>query len=141
MGLVQLAAPRTALAQKIDLGLVPNGGDIVFPTPSIHDFEQGWIESSSTFITVEVRPVNRNKAWELRLAAVPPSGGGPGNPFSGLLDFRVADEWIPLQETEQVIFTGLQAADVLVRFRLRLDHRFSIPGTHSTEFLFTATHD
>lgn len=109
-------------------------GLITFPSPTVADYDSGWL--MATVAEIRVRPRRRaDRGWELCLAADSPTMGGYGKPVSDI-EFRQdgTGTWIPLTTSDQLLAVGDRRRNVQLQFRLALDWTQDVPGHYETDF-------
>lgn len=143
--LMLLAAVSTAEAQNC----TGNGnytvrirpGQIDFPSPTISDYNAGWLLAPAARIRVRPR-ANADRAWELCLSADSPTMGGYGKPISDI-EFQQdgTGAWIPLSMSDQLLAVGERNRLVQLQFRVALDWALDAPGYYETDFTAKAARD
>ena len=116
-------------------------GLITFPTPTVADYNAGWLLAPVAEIRVRPqRPADRG--WELCLAADSPTMGGYGKPVSDI-EFRQdgTGTWIPRSTSDQLLAVGNRNRRVQLQFRLALDWTQDVPGHYETDFTARAAKD
>jgi len=140
-----LALASTAEAQDCTgngnyrVGIRP--GLIRFPSPTVSDYQAGWLLAPAT--DIRVRPRRRaDRGWELCLRADGPTMGGYGKPVSDI-EFRQdgTGTWIPLTTTDQLLAVGNRNRNVVLQFRLALDWALDVPGQYETDITAKAARD
>jgi hypothetical protein len=109
---------------------------VVFPVPSVTDFQAGWVASRA--VTVRVRPRgSAQRGWELCIRSDDPDMGGYGKPISDL-EWRPlgGSSWQQIQPLNQLLTAGFKGDDVAVEFRVRLDWDRDVPDTYSAVVTF-----
>jgi hypothetical protein len=109
---------------------------VVFPIPTLADFETGWIASAP--VSIRVRPRGKaNFGWALCVRSDDPDMGGYGKPISDL-EWRAAGQsaWQAMNGANQLISTGYKGDDVDVELRVRLDFNRDVPDTYSAVVVF-----
>lgn len=110
---------------------------VVFPTPTIADYDTGWVEHTGFIVTIASRPAT--EPWELRLRANTATMGGYGKPIDDILWREDGSTvWTPLAGTEQMVLQGNGDQDVTLHLRVRLDWLTDSPGTYSAGLSFSA---
>jgi hypothetical protein len=116
-------------------------GLITFPSPTVSDYQAGWLLAPSAEIRVQPRR-NADRGWELCLAADGPTMGVYGKPVSDI-EFQQdgTGTWIPLTTTDQLLAVGDRNRTVTLQFRLALDWTLDVPGQYETDFTAKAARD
>lgn len=116
-------------------------GLITFPTPTIADYDSGWL--MAPVAEIQVRPRRQaDRGWELCLSANSPTMGGYGKPVFDV-QFRQdgTGTWIPLTTSDQLLALGNRNRNVQLQFRLALDWTQDVPGHYETDFTAKAARD
>lgn len=133
------AAPAAAQGPPADRGRldVALATAVVFPTPTVADYDTGWVEHTGFIVSIASRPAT--EPWELRLRANTATMGGYGKPIDDILWREDGSTiWTPLAGTEQMVLQGNGDQDVTLHFRVRLDWSKDSPDTYSAGLSFSA---
>lgn len=127
-GLALVGHPPPLASQPASLALSP--ANVTFVTPSVAEFEQGWVTFEGVIVEIDARG---NFRWSLEIQATDPDLGGYGKPVSDLL-WRTGGSgaWTPLATSGRVLASGRGSARVTVDFRVLLSWSRDRPGTYGT---------
>ena len=116
-------------------------GQIDFPTPTISDYNAGWLLAPTAEVRVQPRR-NADRGWELCLRADSPTMGGYGKPISDI-QFQQdgTGAWIPLSTSDQLLAVGNRNRTVQLQFRVALDWALDAPGYYEADFTTKAARD
>lgn len=116
-----------------------SSAEVLFPSPTYAEFDNGWVDHGGVTVTVEPRNKNRQN-WQLFVQAAAADMGGYGKPVQDIL-VRVqgSASWTPLSTTAQMVAEGTGTGTVTLYYRLLLDWSLDAPGTYTVSFDYSST--
>lgn len=127
---------NTGAKDRVDLVVTPQA--ITYPTPTVADFDRGWVQMLGS-VTLELIPSQPNKVWYLCFHSPSTTQGGYGKPVADLEYSLDGVTWQPVPtRTPGRLASTFGPRTVSVFFRVRLFWNRDVPGTYIADLSYTA---